>query len=599
MWFLLVSSLANAQDSTDLTVPAIDAQIFHHSVDATHTLWTDDSGTAPMAYFGAKLGVNYAMNPISYVDSEGTKYGVLTDAFGLDVIGRINVWRFRLGVDVPIYPTAGGDVSGGQAGLGDVAVDVKATILDPTDKVLGLAVVGRLGLPSGNIDGLSSHGLGYEVDLVGDIHFGNGLIAANVGHRGLPEVMLDDVQWGDQLAWRVGAGYGFTEAVGASLDVGGYISYPIPAEASVAPAEGLLGLWVKPTKSLVLRAGGGSGIGAGVGAPDFRGIFSIAYEPPHIRDLDGDGIVDKQDSCPSDKEDFDGYKDADGCPDLTTRVAVSFVDDSGQPVPGVKWSVAGPELTRDGADQLAFEVHPNDYRVKAEADGYASVDSKLSIPDRASYKTQLEMRAIKGRVAIRVIDVDGNPVEATIRLGQAPPFETKEGKRAVSTRPGDYVIQVLADGYKPVRDVLEVVDAETTTVTIKVEKAKAKMTKEKIEILEKVYFDTNKATIKAESFGLLDDVASLLQAYPDIKLLSVEGHTDSRGSASANKRLSQARAESVMEYLVKAGISPTRLQAAGYGPERPIDPARNAAAYEKNRRVEFVILERDMGDTEE
>jgi OOP family OmpA-OmpF porin len=91
-----------------------------------------------------------------------------------------------------------------------------------------------------------------------------------------------------------------------------------------------------------------------------------------------------------------------------------------------------------------------------------------------------------------------------------------------------------------------------------------------IEILQTIYFRTNRDVIESRSFGLLDNVARLLNEHPEVNLVRIEGHTDTRGRLANNMRLSQARAESVMRYLVEHGVSAARLEAQGYGPTRLI-----------------------------
>jgi len=115
--------------------------------------------------------------------------------------------------------------------------------------------------------------------------------------------------------------------------------------------------------------------------------------------------------------------------------------------------------------------------------------------------------------------------------------------------------------------------------------------KERLRILEKVHFATNKAVIKRESFGLLDQVAAVLRGNPQITLLRIEGHTDGRGKARYNLQLSQRRAEAVRKRLVDGGIAAARLTAVGYGESRPIDSDRTSEGRAANRRVEFTILE--------
>jgi len=120
---------------------------------------------------------------------------------------------------------------------------------------------------------------------------------------------------------------------------------------------------------------------------------------------------------------------------------------------------------------------------------------------------------------------------------------------------------------------------------------KAKLTKDKIEITEKVMFDYNAATIKVESNELLTDVAAVLSENANIKKLRIEGHTDSDGKDAYNKKLSQQRADSVKAFLVTAGIDETKLEAVGYGEERPIADNTSDEGKEKNRRVEFNVVE--------
>jgi len=117
-----------------------------------------------------------------------------------------------------------------------------------------------------------------------------------------------------------------------------------------------------------------------------------------------------------------------------------------------------------------------------------------------------------------------------------------------------------------------------------------KVTEEKIELNQAIFFQTAKATIMSKSYGLLDEVASVLKSRPNMKV-RIEGHTDSRGGHAYNLRLSQARADSVLAYLVGKGISSDRLEARGYGPDQPVDTNKTAVGRERNRRVEFMITQ--------
>lgn len=111
----------------------------------------------------------------------------------------------------------------------------------------------------------------------------------------------------------------------------------------------------------------------------------------------------------------------------------------------------------------------------------------------------------------------------------------------------------------------------------------------KLEIIESVYFKLDKAIIEQRSFGLLDNVASVLASHPDL-VIRVEGHTDSRGNDAYNLDLSQRRADAVVAYLVGRGIDKARLQAKGFGETAPISDNRTRSGRAQNRRVVFVIV---------
>jgi OOP family OmpA-OmpF porin len=117
----------------------------------------------------------------------------------------------------------------------------------------------------------------------------------------------------------------------------------------------------------------------------------------------------------------------------------------------------------------------------------------------------------------------------------------------------------------------------------------------KIVINEKVQFEFNSAKILEVSHSLLDEVASVIKENPQIKKIRVEGHASSEGSDDYNLKLSDKRATSVMKYLTgKAGIETAMLTAKGYGEAQPIASNDSEDGREKNRRVEFTILEQDV-----
>lgn len=104
-----------------------------------------------------------------------------------------------------------------------------------------------------------------------------------------------------------------------------------------------------------------------------------------------------------------------------------------------------------------------------------------------------------------------------------------------------------------------------------------------------IKFDSGKATLKPESMGVINEIAKMMQQYPEIKL-SVEGHTDSDGDEAMNQQLSEQRANTVMNKLIELGIGVDRLTSKGFGEVVPIADNTTPEGKANNRRVEFVKM---------
>jgi len=105
-------------------------------------------------------------------------------------------------------------------------------------------------------------------------------------------------------------------------------------------------------------------------------------------------------------------------------------------------------------------------------------------------------------------------------------------------------------------------------------------------ILEGITFDVAKTTIKAESENTLRKALKTLTTYPEISV-EIAGHTDSDGSAKSNQKLSQGRADSVKDWLVRQGIDANRITTVGYGEDKPVGDNKTKEGKQKNRRIEF------------
>ncbi len=104
-----------------------------------------------------------------------------------------------------------------------------------------------------------------------------------------------------------------------------------------------------------------------------------------------------------------------------------------------------------------------------------------------------------------------------------------------------------------------------------------------------IRFDVNKATIRPESMGVINEIVQLMKHHNELNF-SVEGHTDSDGTAELNQRLSEERARAVMEKMIEMGIAKERLRSAGHGQSTPIAPNNSPEGKAQNRRVEFVKI---------
>lgn len=152
---------------------------------------------------------------------------------------------------------------------------------------------------------------------------------------------------------------------------------------------------------------------------------------------------------------------------------------------------------------------------------------------------------------------------------------------ALAAAPGCSLITVQQDPFPVMEIKADRPDAPPPRVVL---------TPSSIQIADKVQFEFNSAELKPVSFGLLDEVAKIMKENEQIEQLQVEGHTDTTGKLSRNRELSQQRAESVRDYLVKQGIAKKRLIAKGFGPDKPFASNDTPEGQEANRRVEFNIV---------
>ena len=158
-----------------------------------------------------------------------------------------------------------------------------------------------------------------------------------------------------------------------------------------------------------------------------------------------------------------------------------------------------------------------------------------------------------------------------------------------------YTLEANNDGYEPYASSIKFEGTNTTTIYL-TEKAPppAPVDLQEILNLKNIYFDFDKHSIRKDAAIELEKIVAILNQYPEIKI-DIIGHTDLRGPAAYNERLSAQRAASVKQWLVGRGISSERMTSLGYGEKKPInDCIENKCTkeqHDQNRRTEFLIIE--------
>lgn len=257
-------------------------------------------------------------------------------------------------------------------------------------------------------------------------------------------------------------------------------------------------------------------------------------------DTDGDGIYDKDDACPE----VPGLEAFNGCPD------------------------ADGDGIEDGKDDCPNEAGSKEMNGCPDADGDGIADKDDACPNEAG------LAALAG-----CPDADGDGVadKDDECPNEAGPAENNGCPWPDSDNDG------VLDKDDQCPDVAgTVANRGCPEVTEEVQK-------QLNEYARTILFDTGKASLKSESVSVFVDIIRILNEYPTAKF-TVEGHTDSVGSESLNQKLSEERANSVRDFLIKEGIAADRLTAIGYGEAKPIATNNTSAGRTQNRRVEINLV---------
>lgn len=313
----------------------------------------------------------------------------------------------------------------------------------------------------------------------------------------------------------------------------------------VTPVELLLGGHFMPNEQWRVGLGVGPGLTKGWGSPDVR-VVGVVEFVPEVRpaetappaDSDGDGILDDQDAC----RDTPGVPSGDpakhGCPAAKDRDGDTILD--------------AEDACPDQAGPPNLDRAKHGCPLPSDRDADTIVDGEDACPDTAGVPN--EDRSKHGCPEDKDRDKDGIENASDACPDEAGPANADPKKNGCP---------------------------------------KAMIVGSTIKINERVEFDTAQATIRTESDALLNAVANIFKEHPEIKKVNVQGHTDNRGTRAYNLRLSKQRAAAVVDWLVRHGIDAGRLTSEGIGPDKPADTNETAEGRQNNRRVEFIIVERD------
>lgn len=288
-------------------------------------------------------------------------------------------------------------------------------------------------------------------------------------------------------------------------------------------------------------------------------------------DKDKDGILDKDDKCPTNPEDKDGFQDEDGCPELDNdNDGIVDVKDKCVNVPEDKDAFEDedgcPEFDNDN-DKIvdSLDKCPNE---PEDMDSFQDQDGCPELDNDADGIADKEDRCPNVAEDIDMFeDTDGCPDFDNDRDGIADSLD-----RCIND-PETFNSYKDEDGCPD--SLIKPTEKETKVLNTK---------------LRSINFKTNSAELMSASYDALNYVVGFLGLYPHLRY-EIQGHTDSQGEDTYNLLLSAARAGTVRAYLLSKGVPDSNLIAIGYGETRPIADNGKSSGRALNRRVEFKVVE--------
>jgi outer membrane protein OmpA-like peptidoglycan-associated protein len=507
--------------------------------------------------------------------------------------------QFVVGIDLPIdlesgaaqtdpeYATSWSTQKLAFQGIGYLGAHAKWRITH-VERGFGVAVGLQLGVGLGDAaaNAAADPGFFYWPMLMLEKRFGRTgqlRIAANGGYRGhsasTTTLPLRHGTFADDSLFTYGGGVSLRVLDPVDLVAETYGTYLLgSADPGVKMSDEVVGgvkLFVERNSYLML--GAGPRYTNGFETADERVFLGFIFEPS-IGDRDGDGIKDDVDKCPDDPEDFDGFQDADGCPDP---------DNDNDGIPDVVDRCPDVPENRNGFQDADGCPDTQD----GDRDGDGIPDSKDKCPDEPE-----DRDGFQDADGCPDPDNDNDGIPDTLDKCPNDP-EDKDGFQDADGCPDPDNDQ---DGIPDVKD--KCPNEPETYNGFEDEdgcpdKGSVIIQDNNIVILDKIQFAYNSAEILPASNKILDAVATTLVHHPEFVLIEVAGHADERGSDDYNLRLTQDRVNSVVRALVERGLDASHLRGKGYGEFCPLDPGHGEAAWEQNRRVEFKIVKTQDGPT--
>jgi outer membrane protein OmpA-like peptidoglycan-associated protein len=264
-----------------------------------------------------------------------------------------------------------------------------------------------------------------------------------------------------------------------------------------------------------------------------------------------------------------------------------------------------------GADgKFGDDVPPGSYTYEVRAEGFKPGTCDAIVPPLGATAVigvdcVLEPLPRAGSIVGQVRDADtSQPIAAAPVVVAMTGTENQQQKtdnagafRFETLPPGNATLRVEADGYMvqivPIEVRVHRDSAIDLTLRPLPKNPNVVVTAHELTIKQQIQFALDSAVILPDSYAILGEITDVFIRHPDIKLTEVQGHTDNTGSPEHNRRLSEARAEAVRNWIVQHGVDVGRLQAHGYGPDKPLVPNTTQGNRAANRRVQFIIKDRD------